>query len=95
MSMEFEKIDDILTEKAIDIMDRNFVRYRDQIKDTAMDLTHNIAQNYDLNENVRMFDDITAISFALDAIHDILREWEISYATLLEKYDKLVKVEFE
>lgn len=94
MSIEFEKIDDILTEKAIDIMDRNFVRYRDQIKDTAMDLTH-IAQDYDLIENVRMFDDITAISFSLDAMHDILRELKISYAALLEKYDELVKVEFE
>lgn len=94
MSIEFEKVDDILTEKAIDIMDRNFERYRDQIKDTAMDLTH-IAQDYDLSENVRMFDDITAISFALDAMHDILREWEISYAALLKKYDELVKVEFE
>lgn len=94
MSLTFEKIDDILTEKAIDIMDRNFERYRDQIKDTAMDLTH-IAQDYDQNENVRMFDDITAISFALDAMHDILREWKISYASLLDKYDKLVKVEFE
>lgn len=94
MSMTFEKVDDILTEKAIDIMDRNFCRYRDQIKDTAMDLTH-IAQDYDQNENVQMFDDITAISFALDAMHDILREWKISYAALLEKYDKLVKVEFE
>jgi len=90
MPLEFEKVDDILTERAIDIMDRNFVRYRDQIKDTAMDLTH-IAQDYDLSENVRMFDDITAISFALDAMHDILREYQISYTALLEKYNRIVK----
>lgn len=94
MSLTFEKVDDILTEKAIDIMDRSFERYRDQIKDTAMDLTH-IAQDYDQNENIRMFDDITVISFALDDMDNILREWKISYAALLEKYDKLVKVEFE
>lgn len=94
MSLTFEKVDDILTKKAIEIMDRNFERYRDQIKDTAMDLTH-IAQDYDQNENIRMFDDITAISFALDDMDNILREWKISYAALLEKYDKLVKVEFE
>lgn len=96
MGIIFEKVDDILTEKAIDIMDRNFCRYRDQIKDTTMDLVRS-AQNYDYNqdENARMFDDVTAISFALDAMHDILREWKISYAALLEKYDELVKVEFE
>ncbi|MBO6310050.1 MAG: hypothetical protein J6N70_14710 [Oribacterium sp.] len=92
MSLTFEKVDDILTEKAIDIMDRNFERYRDQIKDTAMDLTH-IAQDYDLSENVRMFDDITAISFALDAMYDTLREYQVSYTTLLEKYNELVKAE--
>ena len=92
MSLTFEKVDDILTEKAIDIMDRNFERYRDQIKDSAMDLTH-IAQDYDLSENVRMFDDVTAISFALDAMHDILREYQASYATLLEKYSSVVKAE--
>lgn len=94
MPLTFEKVDDILTEEAIYTMSKNFTKYRDQIKDTAMDLTH-ITQDYDQNENVRMFDDITAISFALDAMDDILREWKISYAALLEKYDKLVKVEFE
>lgn len=92
MPLKFEKVDDILTEKAIESMDRNFCRYRDQIKDTAMDLTH-IAQDYDLSENVRMFDDITAIGFALDAMHDILREYQTSYTTLVEKYSSVIRAE--
>lgn len=91
MSIEFEKVDDILTEKAIDIMDRNVERYRDQIKDTTMDLVYR-AHNYDDYDNgPRMFDDITAISLALDAMIDTLREYQISYAALLEKYSNLVK----
>lgn len=92
MSLTFEKVDDILTEKAIDIMDRNFCRYRDQIKDTAMDLVYR-SQDYDYNKNSQMFDDITAMSFALDAMLDTLREYQMSYAALLEKYNELVKTE--
>lgn len=92
MSMTFEKVDDILTEKAIDIMDRNFVRYLDQIKDTTMDLVYN-AQNFNYNQGVQMFDDVTAISFALDAMYDTLREYQTSYTALLEKYNNLVKAE--
>lgn len=92
MSMTFEKVDDILTEKAIDIMDRNFGRYRDQIKDSSMDLVYR-AQNYDYDQGPRMFDDLTAISFALDAMYDTLREYQTSYAALLEKYSNLVKSE--
>lgn len=92
MSLTFEKVDDILTEKAIDIMDRNFCRYRDQIKDTTMDLVYRM-QDYDYDRGPRMFDDITAISFALDAMVDTLREYQTSYAALLEKYNNLVKAE--
>ena len=92
MSLTFEKVDDILTEKAIDIMDRDFERYRDQIKDSTMDLAYR-AQNYDYDQGPRIFDDITAISFALDAIYDTLREYQMSYAALLGKYNDLVKAE--
>ena len=92
MPMTFEKVDDILTEKAIDIMDRNFIRYRDQIKDTTMDLVC-ISQDYDYNQRTQMFDDITVMNFALDAMYDILREYQISYTALVEKYNDLVKDE--
>lgn len=92
MSLKFEKVDDILTEKAIDIMDRNFERYHDQIKDTTMDLVYRV-QNFDCDKGPRMFDDITAISFALDAMVDTLREYRDSYAALLGKYNELVKAE--
>lgn len=92
MSLEFEKVDDILTEETIYTMDKNFTRYRDQIKDTIMDLVYRV-QDYDCDKGPRMFDDITAISFALDAMIDTLREYQMSYATLLEKYNNLVKAE--
>ena len=90
MSLEFEKVDDILTEKAIDIMDRNIERYRDQIKDTTMDLVYR-TQDYNYDQNPQTFDDITAISFALDAMVDTLREYRASYTALLEKYSRATK----
>jgi len=90
MSLEFEKVDDILTEETIYTMDKNFTRYRDQIKDTIMDLVYRV-QDYDCDKGPRMFDDITAISFALDAMIDTLREYQISYTALLEKYNRIVK----
>lgn len=93
MSIMFEKVDDILTEEAIYTMDKNFGRYSDQIKSTAMDLVYR-SQNYDYEKtDARMFDDITAISFALDAMIDTLREYQASYAALLGKYNDLVKAE--
>lgn len=92
MSLEFEKVDDILTKEAIYTMNQNFTRYSDQIKSTSMDLVYR-SQNYDYETDARMFDDITAISFALDAMIDTLREYQMSYAALLEKYNDLVKAE--
>lgn len=92
MSMEIEKIDDILTDEAIYTMNKNFTRYSDQIKSTAMDLVYR-SQNYDCETNAWMFDDITAMSFALDAMIDTLREYQASYAALLGKYNELVKAE--
>lgn len=90
MSMEIEKVDDILTEEAIYTMSKNFTKYSDQIKSTAMDLVYR-SQDYDYNKNSQMFDDITAMSFALDAMIDTLREYQASYAALLGKYSELVK----
>lgn len=92
MSIEFEKIDDILTEETIYTMNKKFTNYSDQIKSTAMDLVYR-SQNYDYETDARMFDDITAMSFALDAMNDTLREYQMSYAALLEKYNNLVKSE--
>lgn len=92
MSQKFEKVDDILTEEAVYTMNKNFTNYSDQIKSTAMDLAYR-SQNYDYETNARMFDDITAISFALDAMIDTLREYQASYAALLGKYKELVKAE--
>ena len=92
MSQTFEKVDDILTEETIYTMDKNFTRYSDQIKSTAMDLVY-ISQDYDYNQRTQMFDDITAMSFALDAMYDILREYQISYTALVGKYNDLVKAE--
>lgn len=92
MSIMFEKVDDILTEEAIYTMSKNFTKYSDQIKSTAMDLVYR-SQDYDYNKNSQMFDDITAMSFALDAMIDTLREYQMSYAALLEKYNELVKAE--
>lgn len=92
MAITFEKVDDILTEEAIYTMDKNFTRYSDQIKSTAMDLVYR-SQDYDYNKNGQMFDDITAMSFALDAMLDTLREYQMSYVALLEKYNELVKAE--
>lgn len=92
MSLEFKKVDDILTDEAIYTMNKNFTNYSDQIKSTAMDLVYR-SQDYDYNKNSQMFDDITAMSFALDAMIDILREYQDSYAALLGKYNELVKAE--
>ena len=92
MSLTFEKVDDILTEEAVYTMNKNFTNYGDQIKSTAMDLVYR-SQNYDYETDARMFDDITAMSFALDAMNDILREYQASYAALLGKYNDLVKSE--
>ena len=94
MPLKFEKVDDILTDEAIYTMNKNFTRYSDQIKSTAMDLVYR-SQNYDYETNAQMFNDITAMSFALDAMIDTLREYQASYAALLGKYDELVKVEFK
>ena len=92
MSMEFEKVDDILTDEAIYTMNKNFTSYSDQIKSNVMDLVYR-SQDYDYNQSTRMFDDITAMSFALDAMIDTLREYQASYAALLGKYNELVKAE--
>jgi hypothetical protein len=92
MSLEFEKVDDILTEETIYTMNKNFTNYSDQIKSNAMDLVYR-SQNYGYETDARMFDDITAISFALDAMIDTLREYQDSYAALLGKYKELVKAE--
>ena len=92
MSQTFEKVDGILTEEAVYTMNKNFTRYSNQIKSTAMDLVYR-AQNYDYETNAWMFDDITAMSFALDAMTDTLREYQASYAALLGKYNELVKAE--
>lgn len=92
MSLEFKKVDDVLTEETFYTMDKNFTRYSDQIKDTIMDLVYRV-EDYDCDKGPRMFDDITAISFALDAMIDTLREYQMSYTALMEKYSNLVKAE--
>ena len=92
MPIKSEKVDDILTEEAIYTINKNFTGYSDQIKSTVMDLVYR-SQNYDYETDARMFDDITAISFTLDAMIDTLREYQASYVALLGKYNDLVKTE--
>lgn len=92
MSMEFEKIDDILTDEARKKLMGKHNKERDWIKQAVMDMVA-IAQNgrWDYDNSVRMFDAVAEINDALNSMADTMYEYDISYNILLEKYNEVVQ----
>lgn len=92
MPLEFEKIDDILTDEAREKLMGKHNKERDWIKQAVMDMV-SIAQNgrWDYDNSVRMFDAVAEINDALNSMADTMYEYDISYNILLEKYNEVVQ----
>lgn len=92
MSMKFEKIDDILTDERREDLMSNHRRARDRVKEVAIDLI-DVAQDskYDYRKGLQIFDDVAEISEALNAMADVMYEYDTSYSLLLEKYNEIVQ----
>lgn len=92
MSLEFEKVDDILTDERREDLMSNHRRARDRVKEVAIDLI-DVAQDgkYDYRKGVQIFDDVAEINEALNAMADVMYEYDTSYSLLLEKYNEIVQ----
>lgn len=92
MPLKFEKIDDILTDERREDLMSNHRRARDRIKEVVMDLI-GIALNdrYDYRKDVQTFDNVAEINDALNAMADVMYEYDTSYSLLLEKYNEAIK----
>lgn len=92
MSMEIEKVDDILTDEARGELMGKHNKERDWIKQAVIDMVA-IAQNgrWDYDNSVRMFDAVAEINDALNSMADVMYEYDISYSILLEKYNETVQ----
>ena len=92
MSMEFEKIDDILTDERREDLMSNHRRARDRVKGVAIDLIDDAQDGkYDYRKGVQIFDDVAEINDALNVMADVMYEYDTSYSLLLEKYNEIVQ----
>jgi len=92
MAVTFEKVDDILTDKArVELMGKHN-KERDWIKQAVIDMVA-IAQNdrWDYDNSVRMFDAVAEVNEGLNSMADVMYEYDTSYSLLLEKYNEIVQ----
>lgn len=92
MAVTFEKVDDILTDKAREELMAKHNKERDWIKQAVIDMVA-IAQNdrWDYDNSVRMFDAVAEVNEGLNSMADVMYEYATSYAILLEKYNEIVQ----
>lgn len=92
MSLEFKKVDDILTDETREELMDKHNKERAWIKQAVMDMVA-IAQNgqWDYDNSVRLFDAVAEVNEGLNSIADVMFEYSTSYSILLEKYNKIVK----
>lgn len=94
MSLKFEKIDDVLTENARDLMTDNISADIDEVKSGVMGLVAIIQQTRSYvsqGDLIKCFDTIAAINEQLDNIWEVYAELGYAYSTLLEKYQEATK----
>lgn len=94
MALKFEKIDDVLTENARDLMTDNISADIDEVKSGVMWLVTIIQQHKSYvsqGDSIKCFDTIAAISEQLDNIWEVYAELGYAYSTLLEKYQEVTK----
>lgn len=90
MPLKFEKVNDILTDERREDLMSNHRRARDRVKEVAIDLI-DVAQDSNYRKGVLIFDDVAEISEALNAMADVMYEYDTSYSLLLEKYNEIVQ----
>lgn len=94
MSLKFEKIDDVLTENARDIMTDNISADIDEVKSGVMGLVAIIQQTWSYvsqGDSIKCFDTIATINEQLDNIWEVYADLGYAYSTLLEKYQEATK----
>jgi len=89
MSLEFEMVDDILTEDARDTMHDKFTADSDFIKAGVMGLVELMQKR--TNHPVKAFEIIAEISQELDEMWEVYAGLGYAYSTLLEKYQEATK----
>ena len=88
MSLKFEKVDDILTDKAREELINKHSINQEWIKTCVIDLI-TIANSY--NKSSQLFDSVVAMDNALNIMADVLYEYDTAYSLLLEKYQEATK----
>ena len=88
MPLKFEKVDDILTDKAREELINKHGNNQEWIKTCVIDLI-TIANSY--NKGSQLFDSVVAMDNALNAMADVMYEYDTSYSVLLEKYNEAIK----
>lgn len=89
MPLKFEKVDDILTEKARDEMLDKFTADSDFIKAGVMGLVELMQKR--TNYPVKAFEIIAEISQDLEDMWEVYSDLGYAYSTLLEKYQEATK----
>lgn len=88
MSLKFEMVDDILTDKAREELINKHSINQEWIKTCVIDLI-TIANSY--NKSSQLFDSVVAMDNALNIMADVLYEYDTAYSLLLEKYQEATK----
>jgi len=88
MPLKFEKVDDILTDKAREELINKHSINQEWIKTCVIDLI-TIANSY--NKSSQLFDSVVAMDNALNIMADVLYEYDTAYSLLLEKYQEATK----
>ena len=94
MALKFEKIDDVLTENARDLMTDNISADIDEVKSSVMGLVTIIQQSKSYvsqGDSIKCFDTIATINEQLDNMWEVYAELGYAYSTLLEKYQEVTK----
>ena len=88
MPLKFEKVDDILTDKAREELINKHSINQEWIKTCVIDLI-TIANSY--NKSSQLFDSVVAMDNALNIMAGVLYEYDTAYSLLLEKYQEATK----
>lgn len=90
MSITFEKVDDILTNEAREELINKYNKERDWIKQAVIDVIA-IANSLGYHKALQLFDSVVDVNDSLNAMTDIIYEYNTAYSTLLEKYQEVTK----
>lgn len=85
-----KKIDDILTNEAREELINKCNKERGWIKQAVIDLIA-IANSLGYHKGLQLFDSVVDVNDSLNAMTDIIYEYDTAYSTLLEKYQETTK----